>query len=200
MHRTHRFALALSLLAPLLAIGGTARAGEPAVKISCSPVDPNATTADLPEDETLSFYVFTDGVDTMGGEFGLKVDGAEFVRFELPNSFWMSMPSPVGAPGTIAQVHVGDCPEGPNFWGTLIVRPKTPGDRVVVDVIASTRANYALLLDCANAPIDGFRAFPAVANSGGKREMPHWVEGEKTASGEPEDPAIPKGEPSRGGH
>jgi len=159
-------AFALASLLALPAWG--ADATEFTVKISLSRKDPNVSAGDHAGTDPVEFYVFVDGHPTRGGEFGLRLEGAECLGFEpdvdLP---WVTMPMVRPYPGTIAQATAGDdCHDPPVCFGKLLVKPAKPGGRIVVDVIPSVRAKEVTLLKCDLSSATAFVAYPAVVNKG----------------------------------
>jgi hypothetical protein len=165
------FVLALMCLpAPSLA--------EQAIKVSFSHDDPDLQTIEHTTLDELSVYVFADGAPMRGGEFGLVIEGADFVRYEMDTFFaWLAMPLPNPYPGTISQATGPDCLPPPVYFGKIILKPQKRGQRIFVDVIPSLWSSSAALLNCETEMINGFRAYPATANPGGKPEKTHRVEG-----------------------
>jgi hypothetical protein len=161
---------ALSLPAP--------SAAERAIKVSFSPEDPNVQTIEHPTLDELAVYVFADGEATRGGEFGLVIEGADFIRYEVDTFFaWLTMPLPNPYPGTISQATGPDCLPSPAYFGKLILKPQKSGERIVIDVIPSLWSGSAALLNCETEMMNGLRAYPATANPGGVPEKTHRVEG-----------------------
>lgn len=176
--------LALPLLLPAAASAAdSAREEQPEVslKISLSREDPNERLGEWDTRDPLQFFVFLDGTDTRGAEFGLAIEGAKFLGFHVDStSLWLSMPMRDPYPGTIAQVVVGqDCLPPPTLFGTLTVLPDEPGGRIVVDVIPSMRANAAVGMDCDNLGNGNVRAYPATVNADGVPARAHALRGDE---------------------
>ncbi|MBZ0268308.1 hypothetical protein K8I85_09130 [bacterium] len=153
---------------------------EVSVKVSLSREDPNERLGEWKERDPLEFFVFLDGVQTRGAEFGLDIQGAKFLSFRTDTTtLWLSMPMQDPYPGTIAQVVVGpDCLAPPTLFGTLAVLPDEPGGRIIVDVIPSMRSNKAMGMDCENLPLTNVRAYPATVNDAGKPARTHELRGD----------------------
>ncbi|GJM45241.1 MAG: hypothetical protein DHS20C21_20830 [Gemmatimonadota bacterium] len=166
------------------------------VKVSTSRDDANLQHTDSKAEGDLEFFVFVDGGMTRGGEFGLAIDGAEFVSFLIDTEqAWMTLPMANPYPGTIAQAIAGPyCSDAPTYFGKLTVTPNERGGRVVVDVIPSLRSDQAVLLNCDNEPIAQLRAFPATVNGGGKNARNHGVRGDVEARDEGPDPNVIRNE------
>jgi hypothetical protein len=148
-------------------------AAQYAVKVSLSRQDPDQDVGTHPGKDPVAFYVFADGAPNRGGEFGLTLVGADCVGF-VPDSAnaWMTLPVANPYPGTISQAKGGEeCPDPPVCYGKLLVMPKTPGGRIVVDVIPSERAQDAAILGCDLEATNWFVAYPAVLNPG-KEKLP----------------------------
>jgi hypothetical protein len=182
-----RTAVALGLAVALLP--GTQARGEATVHVSLSAEDPEVQTADIASGDEIDFHLFAGGRLLRGCEIGVKVEGADFLRFLLPSDEpWIAMPMRNPYPGTIAQVIAGqECPPPPLLLGTVTVKPHEPGGRIVVDVVPSATGSHAMLLNCNNSAHDGFRVFPATVNPGGEPEAPHRLDAEPYPTG----PGVP---------
>ena len=168
----------LSLIAAGLLLVPVSVRAERELKVSFSPEDPNVQTTEHTTDDELTAYIFSDGISTRGGEFGLALEGADFVRYEMDTFFpWIAMPLPNPYPGTISQATGPDCVAPPVYFGKIVLKPHEPGGRVVIDVIPSLYSQSAALLDCDVEMRNGFRAYPATANPGAKPEKTHRVTG-----------------------
>ncbi|MFN8179306.1 MAG: hypothetical protein U0167_15345 [bacterium] len=172
-----RHFLATVLLAGLVAL--PALATEYTVKVSLSRKDPNVSVGENAGTDPVEFYVFVDGHPTKGGEFGLSLDGGECIGFEPdPDLPWITLPLVRPYPGTISQATAGDkCADPPVCFGKLLVKPDEAGGRIVVDLIPSTRAKDAAILDCNLKATNWFVAYPAVVNKGSQEPpVPHVVQ------------------------
>ena len=171
-------ALAVVLLLALPA------AAEFEVKVSLSAEDPDVNTLET-DAETVDFFLFIDGKDTRGGEFGIAIEGGEFVQYVLDTgNAWIVWPMANPYPGTIAQVG-NDCYEAPVLLGKMTVRPAEPGGAVSLDVIPSMRAQDATMIHCDETGAYTFRAYPASVNC--EPGEPHAVVGDH-------EPAAPRDE------
>lgn len=185
-----------TFLATLLAIPVAAAGGEPQVKISLSREDPNVRTGEATSGEPVEFHVWVDGPILRGAEFGLAIEGAEFLSFNTPREKgWLVLPIPNGPPRTISQVVPGDCANPPVLFGTLTVQPDEAGKPIIVDVIPSAQSNFALVLLCDNTPFNGLQVFPAGVNAPSEELKPHRVVAEE-AGGGPKQGPKPAPEPS----
>jgi len=158
-----------------LGLGGTASADEPApasevaVRVSLSKDDPRVQSLarTVEPHGFVEFYLFVEGQSLTGGEFGLTIEGGEFLAYVIDTSKpWLPMPLTDPYPGTISQVRAGkNCYESPVYFGRILVRPDEPDGRVDVRVIPSDQQQHAVMLGCvANEPTNGFRAYPATLN------------------------------------
>jgi hypothetical protein len=167
-------------------VASPALGGQYTVKVSLSRKDPNVSVGKHVGTDPVEFYVFVDGEPTRGGEFGLSLEGGECLGFQPdPDLPWISLPMVHPYPGTIAQATAGEkCVGPPTCFGKLIVKPSSKNARIVVDVIPSTRANEAEVIDCDLSPTNWFVAYPAVVNPGSQEPpAPHVVQ-------KPGDPPI----------
>lgn len=183
------FASRLLFLASLTAfvLGGSAEAQEPSaktetsVKVSLSADDPNVHAMDTDAD-LINFYVWIDGQDAAGAEFGLALEGADCLNFVVatdPLQNWITLPIGDPYPGTIAQILTGrNCVEPPLFLGHVIAKPHEPGGKVTVDVIPSLRAAHASVVNCDYTTKDGVMTYSAIANGGDELPQSYYVEGE----------------------
>jgi hypothetical protein len=180
------------LVATLLAVPAAALAAEPQVKISLSSEDPDVHAGESDAGDMLEFHVWADGPMVRGGEFGLVIEGAEFLEFQRPPAApWLVMPIPNGPPGTISQAIAGDCATSPVLFGTLRVKPDEAGGPVLVDVMPSEYSEYALILACDSSPLNGLRVFPAGVNISPEDVKPHRVVGEPASGGPVQGPEAP---------
>lgn len=151
------------------------RGFEHQVKVSLSREDPDVRTMETGADE-IDFYLFIDGERTRGGEFGIVIDGGEFVRYSMDvERAWVTFPLVNPYPGTVTQAGT-ECYDTPVFLGTMTVKPREPGGRVSLDVVPSARDTQATIIRCDNSGTPGLRGFPAAAN--GEPVAPHAVAGE----------------------
>ena len=148
------------------------------VKISLSAGNPDLSSGTHEGKDPISFWLFSDGERTRGGEFGLVLSGGTCLGFVVdPEVGWVSLPMNKPYPGTIAQVTIGDeCRETPLCFGTLTVLPDVAGGRITVDVIPSERAQDVTMIACDYHSINVVRACPAVVNGGNAPPpAPHLV-------------------------
>lgn len=162
----------MAALVACLAAGSVVAAPAPediAVRVSLSKDDPHmqTSTRTVETNGFVEFFVFVEGQSATGGEFGLTIDGADFIAYVIDTSKpWLAMPLTDPYPGTIAQVRAGpNCFDPPIYFGRVLVRPHEPNGRVDVRVIPSELQQHAVVLGCvANEPTNGFRAYPATLN------------------------------------
>jgi len=192
--RTIRFHHRAPCAALCLLLAGTAAYGVPTVKISLSAEDPNVHAREHSDTEPITFYVFVDGMSLRAAEFGLEIQGGEFVEFLIDTKKpWIPLPIPDPYPGTIAQAGI-DCYEPPVYFGRLIVQPTQAGEKIVVDAIPSERDEQALFQMCDFDATNGFVAYPAAVNS--KPPPPHEVEAPKPLAGFKQVPRAAGPEPA----
>jgi hypothetical protein len=154
-------------------------AAEFEVKVSLSAEDPDVQMLET-DAETVDFFLFIDGEDTRGGEFGIAIDGGELVHYLIDTERpWIALPMANPYPGTIAQAGT-QCYEAPALLGKMTVRPSEPGGYVSLDVIPSARAEQATMIQCDETGAYGFRGFPAAVN--GDPVKPHSVMGDNAPS------------------
>jgi hypothetical protein len=176
-----RFLAALTAAALGVASAAAAQTAEPAeptysVKVSLSPDDPDVHTATRSGNEYVEFYLFVDGGPTRGAEFGIDVDGGQFLGYILDDAEfgWVPLPIPHPYPGTVAQaVARSECADPPLCFGRMLVKPDRPGGRVTLEVTPSRRAGLAAILHCDMKTTSGFMAYPAALN--GDPPPPHEV-------------------------
>lgn len=137
------------------------------VKVSLSPDDPDVHTGTHPGDDYVEFYLFVDGGPTRGAEFGIQVEGGQFLGYILDDDEfgWVPLPMPRPYPGTVAQaVARSECADPPLCFGRMLVKPDRPGGQVTLDVTPSRRAGLAAILHCNMKTSSGFLAYPAALN------------------------------------
>ena len=143
-------------------------------------------TASFEHGNEVDFHVFVDGGNSRGAEFGVSIEGGEFVSYLIDTQrAWVALPLPDPYPGTIAQAGV-DCYPSPVHLGVIRVRPDEPGGRVNLLITPSERNAQAVVLNCDYTASYGFRAYPASINGEPKRS--HRVRGDSPATVVDADP------------
>jgi hypothetical protein len=198
------FAIAAAAALVFVGIASATPAPEDvSVRVSLAKDDPNVQTAQRAVETNgfVEFFVFVEGQSATGGEFGLTIEGADFIAYVIDTSKpWLAMPLTDPYPGTISQVRAGPaCYDPPIYFGRVLVRPHEPNGRVDVRVIPSELQQHAVILGCvANEPTNGFRAYPATLN--GDAIEPYMCYGDRIegirrnldASDAPHKPSIPE--------
>ena len=173
----------LLLAAPALAeeAGPEPEPVRPTIKISLSSEDPNVHSAQRELGDYVEFFLFTDGVDITGCEFGVEIFGADFLAYAIDtDKLWMPVPMPDPYPRTICQVRAGsECFYAPTYVGRILVKPHDPNGTVQLDVVPSDQHEYAVLLDCNQEPVGGLIGQSAVIN--GEVPAPYVLVGEGDA-------------------
>jgi hypothetical protein len=180
----------MRLVCAALLLASTALAAEddrPRIKVSLSPVDPNVRTGKLAKGEVIEFHLFAEGPKIRGVDFGMKVDGGEFLGF-VPNCddrTWQTLLIPNPYPGTICQAGM-ECYSSPCRLGKLIVRATKAGEKITADVIPSVHQQHALVMNCDYSTTNGLMGYPAAVNTAAPE--PHPVDGvELVSKGWPQD-------------
>jgi hypothetical protein len=168
----------------------------PRLKISVSPTDVNARTAKLAKGEVVELHLFAEGPRVRGVDFGIKLEGGEFLGF-VPNfedRVWQPLMVEALYPGTICQAGK-DCYPSPCRLGKILVRVTKPGEVIIADVIPSTHQQHALVMNCDYSTTNGLMAYPAAVNAAAPD--PHPVDGvELVSPGWPQDPETEEGAPA----
>lgn len=172
--------LLVCLLAAVpLSLPVPAEAAEPeySIKISLSREDPDLHAMTKTMGEYVEFFLFLDGYEAKGAEFGIEIQGGELAYYVIDSEVpWVALPMPNPYPGTVAQVRAGgECFEPPLFFGRMLIRPDSPDGRVALHVIPSRRAEQAAILMCDNETVNHFIAYPAAVN--GEPVAPHRLDG-----------------------
>lgn len=172
-----RFMLtAFFLLAGAAAVAQEVDPARPRVKVSLSREDADLHSLKRTKGELVEFHVFVEGPMIRGVDFGMKVEGGEFIGF-LPNfedRAWSPLLIPDPYPGTICQAGT-ECYASPCYLGKLLVRVADPKEKVVATVIPSTFKQHALVLNCDYSTTNGLYAYPAALNA--PAPAPHNVDG-----------------------
>ncbi len=174
----------IRLVCALLLLASSALAADddrPRIKISLSRDDQNVRTAKLAKGEIVEFHLFAEGPMIRGVDFGVKLDGGEFLGF-VPNfddRTWQPLLIPNPYPGTICQAGM-ECYSSPCRLGKLIVRVTKAGEEIVADVIPSMHQQHALVMNCDYSTTNGLTAYPAAVNTAPPE--PHPVDGVELVS------------------
>ncbi len=126
--------------------------------------------------DLVEFHLFAEGPRIRGVDFGVKIDGGEFIGF-VPNfddRTWQPLLIPDPYPGTICQAGM-ECYASPCRLGKLLVRVTKPGEKIVADVIPSVYQQHALVMNCDYSTTNGLLAFPAAVNTAAPES--HTVDG-----------------------
>jgi len=165
--------------AVLLALPAAGRSAEPvySIKVSLSREDPDVHTMSKTMGEFAEFFLFLDGDEAKGAEFGIDIQGGQLYGYIIASEVpWVALPMPDPYPGTVAQVRAGgECFDPPLYFGRMLVKPDSPDGVVALNVIPSLRAEQAAILECDNEAVNRFLAYPAAIN--GEPVAPHVVDG-----------------------
>ncbi len=148
----------------------------PRIKVSLARDNPDLRTAKPAKGELVEFFVFVEGPQIRGVDFGMKIEGGEFLGF-LPNfedRAWSPLLIPDPYPGTICQAGT-ECYSSPCYVGKILVRVKSPKEKVVAEVTPSAFKQHALVLNCDYSTTNGLFAYPAAINA--PAPAPHPVDG-----------------------
>lgn len=161
-----RLALASLLLAATAFAAETDETTRPKVKVSLARENPDLHSAKRTKGEFVEFFLFLEGGMVRGVDFGLRLEGGEFIGY-LPNfedRAWTPLLIPDPYPGTICQAGT-DCYSSPCYLGKILVRMKKPGEKITVEVMPSAFKQHALILNCDYSTTNGLRGYPAAVNA-----------------------------------
>jgi hypothetical protein len=159
------------------------------VRVSLDPDDPYVQSIEDESADVVTFWIWAQGREAVRGiDFGLLVDGGEFVAYSLPTDrTWIALPLVDGYPESVGQALVGPvCLAEPIRIGSLVVRANETGGSVGVEPTLSAWSQGAYLLDCQNRPLYSFYGYGARVN--GKPSPPRFVRGDESLPGK-HDPA-----------